>query len=141
MKEYHTEITIKDSIENVWNVLTDFEAYPEWNPLVEWLKGDFVTGGNIQVFIKPLNRAFKATLQKVEKNTEFTWIGVQIAPWIISGEHYYRLEKIDQDSTRLLHGEIFRGLISPLIGSSVLGKMEKTFHQHNQLLKRRIENE
>jgi uncharacterized protein YndB with AHSA1/START domain len=31
MKEIYTEIEINASAEEVWHVLTDFGAYPEWN--------------------------------------------------------------------------------------------------------------
>jgi hypothetical protein len=34
MKELHTEIEINASAERVWRVLTDFAAYPKWNPFV-----------------------------------------------------------------------------------------------------------
>src|SRR5208337_3854746 len=34
MKEIHTEIEINAPAEKVWKVLTDFAAYPEWNPFV-----------------------------------------------------------------------------------------------------------
>ena len=34
MKEIHTEIEINAPAEKIWKVLTDFAAYPEWNPFV-----------------------------------------------------------------------------------------------------------
>ncbi len=34
MKVIHTEIEINAPAEAVWRVLTDFAAYPEWNPFV-----------------------------------------------------------------------------------------------------------
>lgn len=140
MKEYHTEITIGASVDRVWKVLTDFSAYPEWNPLVGWLEGDFRTGGRIQMFIKPLDRSFQATLKQVQENREMTWVGVRFASWFMSGEHYYRLDAMGSNSTQLLHGECFRGLGSVFIGKPMLRKMEDAFIQHNRLLKERVEN-
>ena len=139
-KQYHTEIVVNAPVEKVWRALTDFSAYPEWNPLVGWLTGDFSPDGRIQMFIKPLDRSFEATLKRVREYEEFTWIGVQVAPWFLSGEHYYRLEKLNDTSTRLLHGECFRGLGSAFIRKPVLRRMEDTFAQHNLLLKERVEN-
>jgi hypothetical protein len=66
VKEYHTNIVIKAPVGAVWKALTNFSAYPEWNPLVGWLKGDIRANGQIQMFIKPLNRSFTATLKRVE---------------------------------------------------------------------------
>jgi len=140
MKQYHTEILLNAPVKKVWQVLTDFDRYPEWNPLVGWLKGDFRTGGSIQMFIKPLNSDFSATLKRVEVNKEFTWVGVRFASWILSGEHYYRLEKCDDNSTRLQHGEYFRGIGSSFISQALLKKIEDTFVQHNLKLKDIVEN-
>jgi hypothetical protein len=141
MKEYHTEIIIDVPIDRVWKALTDFSAYPEWNPLVSWLKGDFRTDGQIAMFIIPLNRSFNATLKTVDRDKEFTWIGVEIAPWFLSGEHYYRLEQISDTSTRLLHGEYFRGVGSAFIDKSMLHNMKNAFIEHNLRLKERVEHE
>jgi hypothetical protein len=140
MKEYHTDIVINTAVEKVWETLVDFSAYPAWNPLVGWLRGDFKTGGQIKMFIKPLNHSFQATLTRVEQNKELTWVGIQFAAWWISGEHYYRLEKLSRDATRVLHGEYFRGLGSVFIGKSMLTKMLEAFKLHNLLLKERVEN-
>lgn len=141
MKEYHTAIIVNAPVDRVWRTLTDFSAYPDWNPLVGWLKGDISTDGQIQMFIKPLNRSFNAKLKRVEQNKELTWVGIQLAAWFISGEHYYRLEKLSNNSTRLLHGESFRGLGSAFIGKSILTDMLDAFNLHNLMLKERIENE
>jgi hypothetical protein len=141
MKKYHTEIILNASVDRVWAALTDFSAYPDWNPLVGWLRGDFRPDGQIQMFITPLNRSFNAKLKTVQKDKEFAWIGVEIAPWFLSGEHYYRLEQINDVSTRLLHGEYFRGLGSTLIGKSMLNRMENAFIEHNLRLRERVENE
>ena len=139
MKAYHTTIVINTSAAMVWDALTDFAAYPEWNPLVAWLRGDFATGGQIQLFITPLQRAFTARLTLVQPGQAFTWLGVQFAPWFLAGEHYYRLEPVDGHTTRLVHGEYFRGLGSAFISAALLTTMEDTFHRHNQRLKERLE--
>jgi uncharacterized protein YndB with AHSA1/START domain len=34
MKELHTEIEIDASAERVWDILTDFASYPQWNPFI-----------------------------------------------------------------------------------------------------------
>lgn len=35
MVKVETEIVINSSIENIWNILTDFNQYPLWNPSVQ----------------------------------------------------------------------------------------------------------
>ena len=36
-KMVYTEIRINASIDKVWNVFTEFEKYPEWNPFIKSL--------------------------------------------------------------------------------------------------------
>lgn len=138
-REYHTEILIRAGRADVWRSLTDFGSYPEWNPLVRWLRGELRPGGEIRMFIAPLNRSFPARIQAFLENEEMTWVGTVISPWILSGEHYYRLRAENARTTRLLHGESFRGLASGFISRSVLRRMESAFVAHNWALKRRVE--
>ena len=140
MKQYHTQIDIAAAPEKVWHELVDFPSYPSWNPLVARLAGEFRTGGQISMFITPLNKEFAATMKVIEPNVEFSWIGVQIARWVISGEHYYRLEQLGPNLTRLHHGEYFRGLASVFIDAATLQKMRAAFELHNVVLKARVEH-
>ncbi|MBI4544746.1 MAG: SRPBCC family protein [Gemmatimonadetes bacterium] len=45
MKELYAEIDIEASAERVWQVLTDFAAYPEWNPFMRSISGTLEQGG------------------------------------------------------------------------------------------------
>ena len=40
MKEIKTEIIINSKPEKVWNILTNFEKYPEWNPFIKSISID-----------------------------------------------------------------------------------------------------
>ncbi len=39
-KSIKTEIIINASKEKVWQVLTDFDKYPAWNPFIVSIKGE-----------------------------------------------------------------------------------------------------
>ena len=45
MKELHSEIVIDASPERVWDVLTDFASYPQWNPFIRRISGELEVGG------------------------------------------------------------------------------------------------
>jgi hypothetical protein len=139
MKQYHTTIKINAPIEKVWQALTDFSTFPDWNPLVSKASGKIAEGEIIKIFIKPLNAEFSAKLIKVIENQELTWLGTRFAKFLLTGEHYYKLEKINENQTRLLHGEYFKGVFSQFISAKLLKKMESVFAIHNQILKTRLE--
>ncbi|MDX2302992.1 MAG: SRPBCC domain-containing protein [Microscillaceae bacterium] len=140
MKQYHTTITIQASVEQVWSELTDFSAYPQWNPIVGKLEGKMQEGNQIATYIVPLGKTFHPTLLSFKPQQEIVWQGAQGAKFLLAGKHYYRLEKISPHATRLLHGEYFTGLFSYFIAQDLLQKMIQAFESHNQLLKQRIEN-
>lgn len=139
MKEYHTDIEINAPRNEVWNSLTNFENYSEWNPLVSKLTGDISEGGTINTRIVPLNKTFSAKLLSYKKNEEIIWKGKQVASFLLAGKHYYRLTERREDLTILEHGEYFAGLLSSFISKRLLEKMEKAFNDHNVALKQRVE--
>ena len=141
MKQYHTDIVIKASVDTVWNELTNTESYPNWNPLVGKLTGELKAGNRISTYIVPLEKTYQPKLLVVEPQKELTWQGIQGAKFLLAGKHYYRLEQISATETRLLHGEWFTGLFSFFIPKRLLQKMESAFIEHNKQLKKRIENE
>ena len=42
--EIETKIRINASPKQVWDVLIDFERYPEWNPFIKSIKGIAIKG-------------------------------------------------------------------------------------------------
>ncbi|MFZ2155466.1 MAG: SRPBCC domain-containing protein, partial [Bradyrhizobium sp.] len=43
-----TEIMIAASPEEIWAVLTDFDAYPNWNPFIRRIGGSAVVGARLR---------------------------------------------------------------------------------------------
>ncbi|MCG2462728.1 SRPBCC domain-containing protein [Flavobacteriaceae bacterium F89] len=141
MKAYHTNIKIRKPIDEVWRVLTDFKSYPNWNPLVGKLTGEVKEGGTIKTHIIPLGKAYYPKILSYKKEEEIIWQGAQGAKFLLSGKHYYKLQPLDNKNTELFHGEYFTGILSYFLPKSLLQKMENTFVEHNEALKKRLENE
>lgn len=141
MRQYHTSVIINAPISIVWKNLNDFSSYPEWNPIVGKLEGEMKSGNTISTFIVPLGKTYFPKIRVYKTNEELIWEGTQGSRFLMAGKHYYRLEKITDTQTRLLHGEWFSGLLSWFIPKKLLTKMETAFIEHNRILKERIENE
>ncbi|MDO9106469.1 MAG: SRPBCC family protein [Methylovulum sp.] len=45
MLEIRTEIEIASEPEPLWAILTNFAAYPQWNPFIRTIQGEAKTGG------------------------------------------------------------------------------------------------
>jgi len=55
MKEIYTEIKINASTSTVWDILTDFDKFPSWNPFMKQISGNLQEGARLEAFIQPPN--------------------------------------------------------------------------------------
>lgn len=144
MKGFRAEIRIEAPASRVWAVLTDFDAWPQWNPFVAWFRGRPEPGARIRVFIIPWSAggtAFPATLIRFEPGREMTWRGAApLLPFLFSGEHRFRLEPEGETATRLIHEEVFRGLLVPIMSRRLERRMSPAYARFNEALKARVES-
>ena len=140
MKQIETEILIEAAPEKVWEVLTDFEKHPDWNPFIKSIKGEKSVGKKLKVSIKPPDGAgmvFNPVVLKYEENKEFRWKGKLGIKGIFDGEHYFKLVE-NNGNTKFVHGEKFSGILVALMGKT-LDKTKEGFQLMNESLKRECE--
>lgn len=142
MKELRTSIEIDAAPEEVWDILMDFESYPDWNPFLTSISGEPSVGADLSIrFEPPEGRAMtiKPTVLRSQATREFRWRGRLGLPRIFDGEHIFELSPTPGGGTQLVHREEFRGLlVSPLlawIGNST----QAGFVAMNEALKARVE--
>ncbi len=141
-KTLDTGTVIDASAERVWQVLVDFQAYPEWNPFVRRLAGEVRQGARLEVTVQPAGRSefsFRPTLVAVEARRELRWLGHVVVPGLFDGEHGFTIESLAPDRVRLRHREVMRGLLVPFLGG-MLRDTERGFHAMNRALKARAES-
>jgi hypothetical protein len=142
MKELITEIEINGTIDRVWEVLTNFSSFPEWNPFIKQIEGDLNIGAQLKVLIEPPGgkaMTFKPIVKILEPENEFRWLGSLLFPGIFDGEHIFRLEQINDNKTKFIHRETFTGLLVPLFWKSLNSNTRIGFEEMNKALKERIE--
>ena len=142
MKELRSELDIDAPAARVWDVLTDFSSYPEWNPYIKSIAGEAREGAKLTVRLEPPGRrgmTVKPAVQTVDAPREFRWLGRLLLPRLCDGEHIFELQTNDTGGTRLVQREEFRGvLVSPLlrwVGKST----QRGFEEMNVALKGRAE--
>jgi hypothetical protein len=141
MREIRDEVEIDAPPERVWAVLTDFRSYPQWNPFVTSIAGRVERGAKLDVRIVPPGRrgmGFKPTVTAAEPGRELAWLGRVLLPGIFDGEHHFELEGLGDGRTRFVQREVFRGVLTPVMGSAFDNTLEG-FRQMNQALKHRVE--
>ena len=142
MKELRTETEINGTIDQVWQVLTDFHSFPEWNPFIKKIEGDLEVGAQLKVYMEPPGRkkmTFKPIIKVLEPKTEFRWLGNLLIPGIFDGEHIFQLEQINDNKIKFIQHENFSGILVPILWKSVESNTRQGFEEMNTALKARIE--
>ena len=142
-KEIRTEIQINSSPEKVWQVLTNFTNYPNWNPFIKKISGEKVIGGQLAIEIIPPNRKLMKFTPKVltfDTNNELRWIGTGPIKGLFDGEHYFRIIDQKNGSVKFEQGEKFSGILVGLM-PKLLNDTKLGFEQLNDALKKECENE
>lgn len=140
-KEIKTEILINATPEKVWQVLTSFEKYPSWNPFIISIKGEKTVGGKLNTQIQPPNgkvMRFTPVVLAFEPNKELRWLGNLLTKGIFDGEHYFKVIKQENGSTKFIHGEKFSGFLVGLMPKA-LNNTRLGFEQMNEAIKKECE--
>jgi hypothetical protein len=142
MKELRTEIEIQASAERVWQLLTDFPSFPEWNPFIRKASGNIRVGERLEVNIQPSGAramTFRPTVLEAEPNRELQWLGRLLVPGLFDGEHIFTIEPIGESRVRFTQREVFTGLLVPLFARGLDTDTRRGFEEMNLALKTRAE--
>ncbi len=138
-KEIRTEITIQASPEKVWNILTDFNAYPDWNPFITSITGKAEKGSALTVKIKPTDgraMTFKPTVLTAKENRKLSWLGRLFFKGLFDGEHQFELIDHGNGTLTFIQSELFKGVFVGIFNTE---KTESGFNAMNQKLKEEAE--
>lgn len=114
------QITIDASPATVWQVITDFEAFPQWNPMTPAMKGELALGASLKgmLGLGPLKVPFFPKLLTVDENSELRWKGG--VPGAFVADHRFIVEAAPDGGSILRHHEEFSGIFA------LKGPTEKT---------------
>jgi hypothetical protein len=142
-RRLHTEIEIQASPDRVWEVLTDFAAYPHWNPFIVEATGQPVPGARPQLQMRLPGRrpmTFRPRVLEATPAHRLRWLGHLLFPGLFDGEHTFTIEPSGPGQVRLSQQEEFRGLLAPLLLAFLAKPTQEGFSQMNQALKTRVEH-
>lgn len=136
-----TSIDIGATPEEVWRVLTDLDAYREWNPFIVSSQGTVAVGEKLENRLEPPGgrpMTFRPTVTAVEPNRAFEWLGRLGVPRLFDGRHRFDLEPTPS-GTLLRHTEDFNGVLVRPMKKSLDGATVSGFNAMNRALKDRVE--
>jgi len=130
MAVYRTAFPIRASADTVWEVLTDFERYPEWNPSLPSISGKLEPGSTLSLTLAMPGRPsvqVKAKLSTVEPGRRLTWHGNVGADWLFAGTREFLIAEQPDGTVRFTHVEDVRGALFPLF-RAVMGSAIQRHH-------------
>ena len=142
MAVYRTTLPIAAPAETVWEVLTDFPRYPEWNPSLPSIAGELRSGGTVALTLGMPGRPspkVKATFDEVVPEHKLTWRGNAGADWLFSGHRVFVIDPQGDRSVLFTHVEDVRGLLFPLFRAVMGSAIQRSHDAFNAALKARTE--
>jgi uncharacterized protein YndB with AHSA1/START domain len=109
-KTFHVEAVIPAAPHEVWKILMDTEAYPDWNPVFVHVQGDYVQGGKVRNKVRDPEGKFlemSAAVKNLTENRELRQTGGLFG--VITFDHRWRLEPV-QGGSKVTQHEVDRGL-------------------------------
>ncbi len=142
MKQLYTEIEINAPAEQVWQILTDFDGFPDWNPFIRQAAGTIEPGQPLEIELSgPGGRTtkIKPNVVTAEPNREFSWLGHTGMRGLFDGKHIFIIEALDENRVRFIQREEFNGILVSLVLSMIGRSTEQSFADMNQALKEKAE--
>lgn len=136
-KSVHHEITIDATPEKVWQVLTDMEKYPEWNPTMQLVSGEVKEGNKVryQFTQDPENVSeMDAVVVEVSPNEVLNQKGGM--PMILTFDHRYIIEESGNQTKMTIH-EDYAGIGVNFWNPKAV---EEAYGRLNEALKARVES-
>jgi uncharacterized protein YndB with AHSA1/START domain len=95
VQELVSEIDIGAPVDRVWEIVADFERYPEWNPYVVRIHGILEEGSEVAMDLAPPDRdpmVSRATVADVSppRRMAFEWVSED--PDLLDGDSEYVIE-------------------------------------------------
>lgn len=136
--EFSSTVSINATPEQIWAVMTDAAAFPEWEPNVTKVEGTIAAGQKITVHTKiSPNQAFPVTVSEFIPGQKMTWTG-GMPLGLFKGERTFTLTPQGDGSTQVTTREVFSGLLKPIM-SRMIPDLTESFEQFAQGLKNRAE--
>jgi hypothetical protein len=141
-KQLTSQIDIDATPERVWQVLSDFGSYPQWNPFITSAEGEAQPNSRVVMRMQPVGArgvTLRPTVVEATPGHRLRWQGRFGIPGIFGAEHCFTITPRDEGGVRLTQDERFKGVLVPLMARSLDRHTQPAFEAMNTALKHRAE--
>lgn len=127
-------------VEVVWEVLIDFERYPDWNVFTPRVETSLRVGSPVRLQVDMPGRSRRTRtewINLVEPHRTICW-GLHIGhPGLLCANRWQELHELEDGRTRYVTTEGFSGLLAPLVMALYAQAMRQGFQSVADGLKER----
>ncbi|WP_419927017.1 SRPBCC family protein [Candidatus Poriferisocius sp.] len=136
----YSDIVIEATPEQVWEVLTDFEAMPDWSSSLQGVVGDLSDGGQATaIFLSEGELSEFPHILTWEEGRSFSWSDeLLFAPGIVD-HHQYIVDRTDGVATLFVQTDQLTGDNATFPAGVLAGFLQGLYAQFNQELKAEVE--
>ncbi|GAB2968415.1 SRPBCC family protein [Saccharothrix stipae] len=133
-------IEIDATPDEVWSVLTDLDAYDEWNPFIVSSSGTVEVGATLTNTMRDATgeTTFTPTVLTVTPGRELRWQGKVGLGAVFDGEHSFLIEPVRPGRVRLTQTEHFSGVLVPFFRGQLHDNTLPQFRAMNDALAQRV---
>jgi hypothetical protein len=137
----HADVFIDRPPADVWRFLLNSAAYPDWNPFITRVEGDFREGATIRIVLGTGSDAtvFEPTVLLVRPDQDLCWRGSVWVRGLFDGKQCIHLTAI-AGSTHLQQTERFSGLFVGWLTKDVIEDTRRNFQAMNAAVKQQVES-
>ncbi|WP_338340584.1 SRPBCC domain-containing protein [Burkholderia vietnamiensis] len=136
----HAETFIDRTPADVWKVVSNSTAYPDWNPFITRVDGEFREGETIRIVLGtgPDAMIFNPTVLIVHPEQDLCWRGSVWIRGVFDGTHCIHLTAVT-GGTRLEQTESFSGLLVGRLTKDVIEETQRNFEAMNAAVQQRVD--
>lgn len=143
MREIRTEIEISAPVAHVWGILTNIDDWVNWSPIINRSSGDAALGSVVSITMMSEEEGkdgpnYSPVITILDEQKLFRWRAKVLAGFIMTNDKVFELEET-ASGTRLIHKELFSGMMVPLFWSSVEKNVPTMLNTMNEALKTKAE--
>jgi hypothetical protein len=134
-------VGIQAPAEVIWEVISDVEAWSQWNRLYPKASGQIRIGSVLEVTL-----ALPGQAEQQIRPTVLEWVPNEQLHWklstmggLVKTIRYFEIETLAEASCIVTNGEILGGLMGPRVGKRMARTIYRAFAEMNDALKARAE--
>ena len=142
MRELRAEIQISAPIDRVWKVLTDFDHWKDWNPMVNQASGGASVGSKLSITMRGPDSKdamkYQPIVLEVNPPNRFRWRATMMSGVMFTNDRVFELKE-QNGETVFINKEEFSGLMVPLFWSKMNEFVVPILEKMNKALKDKVE--